>query len=361
MVTNNIEANFMEKMIINGRYLTRTQTGQERFASEIIFELDKITEKGEFELVCPMETIKIPELKNIKITKYGNSSKNLWEQIDLFHYSKKKKINTLNLTSTCPIKSPGVTAVHDLLQEVHPEWFRGIYGTFSKLWHKIIMNSIVKKGKAIITVSQFSKKEILEKRKFSKPILVLGNGWEHTEKIKPDFSIIEKKGLDNKDFFFSLGSTTPQKNFKWIYEVAKRNPNYLFVIGGGGSRLQKQSSFAEDNVLNVILLGRITDEEMKALMMKCKAYIYPSLHEGFGIPPLEALSCGAKLILSNSSCLPEIFKSSAFFFSPYDYNINLNEALQYKPTGAKEVLETHTWSKYANELLSFLRDNNYFL
>lgn len=65
-------------------------------------------------------------------------------------------------------------------------------------------------------------------------------------------------------------------------------------------------------------------------MQKCKAFVFPSYYEGFGIPPLEALSCGTKIIVSNASCLPEIYADTAYYIDPDNPNVNLNELLSKK-------------------------------
>ena len=69
---------------------------------------------------------------------------------------------------------------------------------------------------------------------------------------------------------------------------------------------------------NVILLGYVSDEEVKALMQKCKAFVFPSYYEGFGIPPLEALSAGARIIIARSASLPEIYGNAALYIDAYN-------------------------------------------
>ena len=78
---------------------------------------------------------------------------------------------------------------------------------------------------------------------------------------------------------------------------------------------------------NVIYLGFVSDEEMKTLMANCKAFIHPALYEGFGITPMEAMSVGAELIISNAACLPEIYGKSAHYIDPHNSDVDLDKLL----------------------------------
>ena len=109
---------------------------------------------------------------------------------------------------------------------------------------------------------------------------------------------------------------------------------------------------------NVKLLGYVTDGQIKWLMKNCKAFIFPSYYEGFGIPPLEALSVGAKIIISDTASLPEIFHSAAIYINPYDTNCNLEELVSKLPSDynqkASEVLNKYTYDKSAQKLYNVL-------
>ena len=93
---------------------------------------------------------------------------------------------------------------------------------------------------------------------------------------------------------------------------------------------------------------------MKALMSKCKAFIFPSYYEGFGIPPLEALSVGAKIIVSKAACLPEIYGNTAHYIDPDNPDINLNQLLEQPVESPERILEKYTYDNAAEQLIACL-------
>ena len=90
-------------------------------------------------------------------------------------------------------------------------------------------------------------------------------------------------------------------------------------------------------------------------MTNCKAFIHPAIYEGFGIPPLEAMSCGAPLIISTATCLPEIYENSVHYIDPFDYNINLDNLLSQKIESPDVILKKFNWKQEADKLYRLLQ------
>ena len=347
------------KYAFNGRFLTKKMTGQERFAYELISHLDKICEKGEFCVVTSELAKDLPQWNNIEIIRTGRLKREAWEQFCLGPWLRKHKMKSVNLTTTFPLLHADVVCLHDVsVFEIGRMFIHSAYGFFGLIWKILLCRIAAKSADRVLTVSEYSKKKLNKILKIPfERISVVYNAWQHYERIEADERIIEKLGVADKDYFFSLSSLSPQKNFVWIKEVAKRNPNQLFVVTG---KAEGFTNLDADDLKtdNLLFTGYLSDGEIKALMGHCRAFIHPAIYEGFGIPPLEALSCGAELIVSTATCLPEIYANVAHYIDPYDYDVDL-EAILREPVAPKEtVLERFVWQNEAEKLLQILRKEN---
>lgn len=351
----------MKKIVFNGQFLARRMTGQERFAYETIIELDRIVGKEKIELVIPPNACNVPDLQNINIVKTGRLKGMIWEQISFGFYTIRNKALSLNLCSVMPIIKPGIICIHDLSYKVNPQYCKNLYGKLSQIWHKIFYHLAWKFSPIIYTVSNYSKQQMVEIYKVCpEKIHVIENGWQHFKAVIEDERIFQKNSkLKKNEYFFMLGSLSPNKNLEWIYEVAEKNPNEVFAVAG--NIVSYGDNYKNRNIKNVVLLGFVSDEEVKALMKNCKAFIFPSKFEGFGIPPLEALSVGAKIIVSNASCLPEIYGKSAVYIDPYNSDVDLNELLSIPTSGEKEVLEKYSFQHSAKKIYDDLCELGYDL
>lgn len=342
---------------INGQFTARRMTGQERFAYEIITELDKICKKGEFELIVPQDAKDIPKLANIPIIKYGKAKGSLWEQTFFAWYTILHKRISLNLCSIMPLLKPGIICIHDLSYKVNPQYFTTPYAKISQWWHKLQYYFAWKFSPIIFTVSEYSKQQMIEIYHVNpNKIVVIGNGWEHFNRIKEDETLKKRKPeLFTKPYFFSLGSLAPNKNIQWILKVAQRHWQYNFFIAGKADLKAYGEDYKECDYPNVKFLGYISDGEIKYLMRHCKAFIFPSFFEGFGIPPLEALSVGAKVILAKSSCLPEIFGNSGYYINPNNTNVDLDEILSNQVESVDKVLNEYKFDRFAGMIHEHLK------
>ena len=185
-------------------------------------------------------------------------------------------------------------------------------------------------------------------------VLVVPCGWQHFNRVEEDQSIISRLDLEDRGFFLSLGSRLPHKNIRWVSEAARRSTEWTFVVTGKTSR--EDVSFEGDKLPNMIFPGYLSDGEVKALMRRCRAFIQPSFYEGFGLPPMEAMSVGADCIVSDKGSLPEVYGDSVWYIDPYDYdNIDLEEIMSRPKEPNERVLERYSWDKSAEILLEGLR------
>lgn len=340
-------------VVINGRTLLEPLNGIPRYVNEILLELDKISGDGiKIELVMPSGKNFRAEYENIKVRELPKIiTGSIWD-LRAEAYARKNNALYINMENRSSFYRNSIIAFHDIrLFKCHTEkkTFKARLRLL-KFW--LYFKLAMKRAKKIVTVSNFTKNEITSYAKCSsEKIHVFGSGWEHIRRLKPDYSIFEDfPEIKDKEYYLSIGSIAPHKNFDWIVENAKYNKEKLFVIIG---RVIKRIWGNQENQLknfsgNIIYTGFQSDERIKALILHAKALIFPSFYEGFGLPPLEALALGTPAIVSDIPVMHEIFSDSVKYIDPHDAKIeldNINAVIDQDKV--KSVLEAHTWKKSA--------------
>ena len=360
------------KILINGNFLCRSLTGIERFAFETCSQLDLLLEsedtesRPELSIVVPKNAKVFPDYKNIQkiITEKPLKSFPRWDLFYFPKYCKKLGAKPLNFSNTAPLgKNCGYAFLHDIYAHDFPEDFTSKKDFLIRSYSLFHYRNIAKNADKIFTVSHFSKNQIQNAYNVSENrISVIPNGWEHFSSVKEDDSVFSRFPiLSERPFFFTLGSLQKRKNLRWIFEYAKKHPEQNFAISGKTIGGMKSDEIGDLSLLkNVILLGYVSDGEVKSLMKKCRAFVFPSYYEGFGIPPLEALSVGAKIIVSNSASLPEIYSDSASYIDCSEKGTDCDlEKLSQTPVNAesaKKVLEKFTYHNAAKILYNELTE-----
>jgi glycosyltransferase involved in cell wall biosynthesis len=215
-----------------------------------------------------------------------------------------------------------------------------------KIYAKFIINKAVKLSDKIITVSNFSKEEIVKYTNVKKEkIKVIHNAIDlNIFKKCLDSSVIKsvkkKLNLPEKYFLF-VGNLKPHKNLINIlraFEIFQREyEDYQLVIVGSDKNLihavdvKKLLANKKDFANKINLTGYASIEDLPIIYQSAKALVFPSLYEGFGYPPIEAMSLDCPVIVSNLASLPEICLDAAFYVDPYDIK-NISFAM-------KEIIE----------------------
>lgn len=252
-----------------------------------------------------------------------------------------------------------VTTVHDfsfiLHRNFHPKE-RIEY--FEKYFFKNIVKSDM-----LITGSEYSKQEILERLDFKEhKIKVIYHGINHA--IFKQYKDTELNFDIPKKFILSVGSIEPRKNLLGLlkaYNLLESNlkSEYkLVLVGFKGWQNSEIMQLIDKNRENINYLGFISDEELAKVYNLASCFVFPSFYEGFGLPPLEAMACGAPVVSSNLTSMPEICSDAAVYCNPYDIddiakkielvlkNNTLREEMIEK--GLKRALE-FTWKKSADD------------
>lgn len=347
-------------IVINGDFLCRNLTGIERFAYEIILQLDKLAPSGLFRLYIPANAKNIPELKNIQQVKADSECSFFpaWEHGAFSWYVKKNKAIPLDFSNVTPFGTKGIVFVHDIYAKLFPQDFSGKRDKLIRAYSCFMYRYAARHARLLLTVSEFSRNQIAATYRIpQKRIHVVPNGWEHFAAVEADDSIFRQfPQLAPGNFYFTLGSLSRRKNLKWIADYAEKHPAEIFAISGKmlsglvPSELEKLKTLQ-----NIVLLGYVSDGHVKALMQKCRAFVFPSYYEGFGIPPLEALSCGAQIVVSNSASLPEVYGDSAHYIDAHNTDVELSELLAQPVAGPDKILEKYTYSNAAKMLYNLVQ------
>jgi glycosyltransferase involved in cell wall biosynthesis len=290
----------VKSISINGRFLAQPLTGVQRFARELTQALDTRISNGDvpenlrgvaWRLIAPDEAKADIDLKSIRLEHVGSGHGHLWEQTTLA--AKTWRDLLVGFGGSGPLLHPDqLTVIHDATIFRHPESFSRSY----RLFHTLL-GAVLTRTARIATVSQFSRQELSSIfRVPADGIAVIYNATDHFAGLTPDDGILERLKLSGGDFFLLVGTLKPNKNIDFAIRA--------FKAGDYSSRD------------NLIFPGRLSDAEVAALERHATAFIFPSLYEGFGIPPLEAMSQGCPVLASDIPPVREACGEGALYFDP---------------------------------------------
>lgn len=246
------------------------------------------------------------------------------EQLKLNRQIKKLSPDMVHFTMTQqPIlyRRNKLTTIHDLTTARfdNPAKLKPVF-KLKQLVYKFVIKSVVKHSRAIITPSKFVKADVA-KFTGARPDKIAVT-YEAADRITEKPQPLPR--LDGKRFIMYVGRATPHKNLERLVEafelLTKKYPDLFLVLAGqSDTNYKRVGQLVTDKRLahSVIFPGRVSEGELRWLYEHTAAYVFPSLSEGFGLPPLEAMIHGAPVVSSNATCLPEISGEAALYFNPY--------------------------------------------
>lgn len=306
---------------INGRFLTQKLSGVQRYSREMVSALDRLISDPanglnghDWRLIVPPQADPAFRLQAIKVTQVGKRSGHLWEQVDLARAAKGARL--VNLGNSGPILHPNKTVIiHDVAVFRTPANFGRRY----RVMHKLMSRAMAKTAR-IGTVSQFSRSELSNVLGVpADQVFVAYNGCDHLLGRPRSDGVLEALDLKPGGYFLFVGTPAPNKNLPVVMRAFSRlaRPDVKLVIAGSLDR----TVFGGDGAANldgvVTAQGR-SDADIAALYAGAAAHLFPSVYEGFGIPPLEAMANGCPVLAADIPVIREVCDDAARYFLPHD-------------------------------------------
>ena len=316
----------MHTIFINGRFLTQATTGVQRYAAELTQALDGLLGSGEISPATYQIVLLVPRgvrhdlpLEHIRVERVGWSRGHVWEQVDLRRYTRMRGAVLLNPGNTAPLGAANVVVtIYDAGVFATPQAYSFAFRT----WYRLMHRSLSRHARRIITVSEFSRQQLQAYAGApTSRVEVIPPGAEHIVRLEADTGVLERHGLGQRPFVLAVSSLNPNKNFRLIIGAMAYLPDLLgsvdFVVAGGTNPRIFRNGAAVFGP-GVKYLGYVTDRELKALYQAATAFVFPSLYEGFGLPPLEAMSCGCPVVVARAASLPWVCGDAALYCDPHD-------------------------------------------
>ncbi|HVS92105.1 MAG TPA: glycosyltransferase family 1 protein [Mucilaginibacter sp.] len=309
--------------------------------------------------VAPFNIIHNEYARELDIVIVGKNRGVLWEQFDLPRYLRSVgNPLLLNLCNAAPMTYTNqVVTVHDVAFMVNPSWFSKKFVWF----YKFLIPWVARKAKLVFTVSNFSRQEIVKYFGIdAQKIKVIYNSVNHLPQLPNNFN---KYGR----YLLIVSSIDKRKNIERLIRAffLVKDENIKLLVAGDTSSIFNNNELKKNYTNEKILfLGRVSDESLCNLYSNAISFVYPSLYEGFGIPPLEAISCNCPIIVSNIESLREVYGDAALFADPYSeediaqkITLLINDQLLRNDLieKGKKIVNKYSWEKSARLIIDSIK------
>jgi glycosyltransferase involved in cell wall biosynthesis len=287
----------------------------------------------------------------------------LWEQVYLPLANGSGLLWSPNDTGPLSVARQ-VCTVHDLIPLDHPEWFNPRFVAL----YRCLMPRLMARLQHVIAISQFTKQRLIDLFKLDPAkITVVPNGVDQSFCPAPPDRIRQVRhalGLGDKPYVLCVSSFEPRKNLKgllaaWaVLPASIRNEFQLVLSGARGSSKVFGDAGVGEPPPGTVFTGYVAQEDLPALYSGAEIFAYPSLYEGFGLPPLEAMASGVPVLTSNTSSIPEVVADAGVLVDPTDID-SIQEGLSRLMTDeqlrkglsarGRERAQQMSWDRTADE------------
>ena len=365
------------KIGIDARFYGCLGKGLGRYTEKLIKYLEKIDNNNQYYILLRKENWNDyqPNNKNFKKVLADYRWYTINEQVMMPVIMKRLGIDLMHFTHfNVPFfyKGKFIVTIHDLILTKYPTQRATTLGPIIyKIKHfgyQTIIKSAIKRAKAVIAVSKYTKEEIEEHFSVvSKKIFVTHEGVDPLVIDKQDSQKVLQKYKIDKPYIVYVGNVYPHKNIEGLinaYQIILRDHPDLKVVlvGKHDYFFQQIKDLVEEKNLenNIIFTGFVDDIDLPHIYKQARLYCFPSFCEGFGLPALEALYSGIPVVASDNSCLPEVLGKAAVYFNPNNitemankikYVLENNEVSTEIIRRGYEQVRIFSWEKMAKATL----------
>jgi glycosyltransferase involved in cell wall biosynthesis len=335
-------------IVINGRAAVRPQiTGVERWAREMVRRLPERNPDA-YRVITPS-------------ARFAHGAGHLWEQAALPLLAARAKARVVfSPASLAPLVWPrSVVLMHDAAVLRHPE----LYGRAYIAWERRLLPAIARRAMRIITVSEHSRNEIVDLLGADPArIVVVSPGVD--ERFTPDADVDRARaalGIAGP-YVLTVAASGLRKNLRALSTTARRlRAEGLELVVAGGSRAHLSPEAGVEGARRV---GYVPEEHLPGLYAGAAAFVLPSLHEGFGLPCIEAMAAGVPVVASNRVALPETCADAALLVDPEDEGAIADAVLAAAldtsvgnrlRAGGRDRAAAFSWMRAAEEVDAVLR------
>jgi glycosyltransferase involved in cell wall biosynthesis len=365
---------------IDARAIGGRLTGDRTYWRGLLSGLAEVDDTNEYVLflrntLSSVDLLNLPPNFSFRII--PSASERVWSMVDFGRGLRGERIELAHVQYTLPplLPCPAVTTVHDISFHLFPQLFSP---RDRWLLNSSIPNSI-RRAKAVLTVSESSRHDILAAYPFLKPEKVVatplaaGSAFRllsPQQKSEARAMLLEKYGIDTP-FILSLGVLQPRKNLPVLVKafidakVSADLPHKLVIAGKVGWLSTETELVIGDGGDEVKLIGYVPDEDLPLLYGCADIMAYPSLYEGFGLPVLEAMASGCAVIASNNSSFPEVVGEAGILLPPDDIGLwsksltllatNKDMQISLLTKGIRQAAN-FSWASTAKKILSVYRN-----